>query len=431
MNTLDLKESNYNYVFYENNKSYWYNGVSKKFFILTKELGEKLERSLLCKKIEDLPEQLLSKLKDADFVLPVYEDELNKIRRYNEDSINKKDYFLVILPTLNCNFNCWYCIQSHIPSVMTEETLCKILRHLDYMVNVEKIQSLHIEWFGGEPFMGYKNAILPISRYAKKLCKEADIPFYNTATTNGFLISPDKYATMKEIMLSGFQITLDGERDLHNKVKYTAGSHSAFDVTLQNIKGYLEYNEDATLRLRINYTHANLTPKVIDQVKEIFPSNLRDRIKVHLKKVWQERVDKSFYGTALEVQKNFSNLGFNVQKLDIVTDFVPCYVSKKYYTAINYNGTLIKCTASDDLYSEKPLGCIKSDGSLEWMPGVEKRCLTPSFENKRCLECKYLPMCMGICPRNFERQSRSCKMAAMDIKMEDGILNYTKETYAN
>lgn len=86
------------------------------------------------------------------------------------------------------------------------------------MIELEKIRSLHIEWFGGEPFMGYKNVILPLSSFAKDLCEKHNIPFYNTATTNGFFISEEKYSSMSDILMNGFQITLDGERNQNHFV---------------------------------------------------------------------------------------------------------------------------------------------------------------------------------------------------------------------
>ena len=76
-----------------------------------------------------------------------------------------------------------------------------------------------------------------------------NIPFYNTATTNGFFISEEKYSSMSDILMNGFQITLDGEREIHNSVKQSNNTTSAFDTTLKNISGYLDSNKEATLKL--------------------------------------------------------------------------------------------------------------------------------------------------------------------------------------
>ena len=44
-------------------------------------------------------------------------------------------------------------------------------------------------------------------------------------------------------------------------IKQSNNTISAFDTTLKNISGYLDFNKEATLKLRINYTHDNLTPQ--------------------------------------------------------------------------------------------------------------------------------------------------------------------------
>lgn len=41
-----MKASNYNYIIYQNNQSYWYNGLEHTYFKLPKDLGLKIERLL-------------------------------------------------------------------------------------------------------------------------------------------------------------------------------------------------------------------------------------------------------------------------------------------------------------------------------------------------------------------------------------------------
>lgn len=42
-----MKPSHYNYILSKDSKSYWYNGVSHKFFTLPIELGDKI-KPLIC-----------------------------------------------------------------------------------------------------------------------------------------------------------------------------------------------------------------------------------------------------------------------------------------------------------------------------------------------------------------------------------------------
>lgn len=428
-----MKASNYNYIFYKDGRSYWYNGISKNFFRVSEKLGKTLSNLMNSGNLSALPEDILEKFKSKSFILPKETDELEIIRDRYKEEIQRKDYFLVILPTLNCNFKCWYCIQHHIPSAMSESTKDALMKHIRYMVETDKISSLHIEWFGGEPFMGFKNVIVPVSEFARDLCDRAGIPFFNTATTNGYFLTLDKYEKMRDIRMTRFQITFDGNRESHNKVKYPAndpsGKISAFDTTLGNISGYLEYYPEAFLNLRINYTHENLTYDILDQIREYFPVEIRERVHVVLKKVWQESTDKNFYSKTLDIQNSFLKNGFPVTSLDIIPNFVACYANRKYYTTFNYDGGLLKCTASDDLYLEEPLGKLNPDGSLAWNEGIEEAYQEAAFENERCLSCSYLPICMGQCPRNHIQNATGCKFGSMDINMEEGIVNLIDQCY--
>ena len=159
------------------------------------------------------------------FIIDDDVDEINVIRKCHQEAVHSKDYFLIILPTLNCNFKCWYCIQEHIPSVMNPETFETLKRHIDYMIEEEKISSLHIDWFGGEPFMYFKKIIEPLSRYAIQKCEQHNIPFMNSATTNGYFINSDVSSLLTDLKFKQFQITLDGEKVFHDKVKFMKDAH--------------------------------------------------------------------------------------------------------------------------------------------------------------------------------------------------------------
>ena len=78
--------------------------------------------------IHDIPESFRNKLFDNGFVIDDDCNEIDIIRNRNEKAIHSKDYMLVVLPTLNCNFKCWYCIQNHIPSMMDDDIFEQIGR---------------------------------------------------------------------------------------------------------------------------------------------------------------------------------------------------------------------------------------------------------------------------------------------------------------
>ena len=156
--------------------------------------------------------------------------------------------------------------------------------------------------------------------------------------------------------------------------------------------------------------------------KLISPSN-RHRIQINPKKVWQETVKKERYNSVSTLLNLFETSGYKVNRLDFIWDFVPCYANRKYYNAINYNGDVVKCTACNDLYDKQTHGTINDNGSITWDSTFIEKYKAKSFENAECLICRYLPICMGICPRDYGTISY-CKFNGMDIKIEDALVNY-------
>lgn len=57
--------------------------------------------------------------------------------------------------------------------------------------------------------------------------------FSNSMTTNGFLLTEDIIQKCMEIRLNELQVTLDGDKEAHNKIRNQKGELS-FDKILQN-----------------------------------------------------------------------------------------------------------------------------------------------------------------------------------------------------
>lgn len=426
-----MKLSKYNYIIKREDFAYWYNGIEHTYFRLPIDLSHKVEATInIPNGITLLPEAFVDKLTSSGFLISDEIDELDLIRTRNESRINQKDYMLIILPTLNCNYKCWYCIQDHIPSRMSLKTIESIKTHIDYMINVEHITSLQIEWFGGEPFMYFNQIISPICEYAKYICAERNIVYGTSATTNGYFLLPEKVVNLIRLGFTRFQITLDGPKQEHDKVKFQHNCASTFVHVLGNIENILNNSKDIQILLRINYTEDNLNYQIVDDVNKIISQANRSRILINPKKVWQEIVNKERYNNVSTLLDLFETSGYKVNRLDFIWDFVPCYANRKYYNAINYNGDVIKCTACDDLYDKQSHGIINKDGSITWDSNFIAKYEAKSFENAECLTCKYLPICMGICPRDYGSISY-CKFNGMDIKIEDALVNYINSMYKN
>ena len=423
-----MKTSNYNAIRYHKGYAYWYNFMTLSHFKINTSLSKKIEDIINNGDFAYLPESTLIKLKGGGFIIEDSFNELDYLRSKYAEAVNNKNYFLVILPTLNCNYSCWYCIQTHIPSKMSLETISAIKEHIKNMVEVEKIDSPHLDWFGGEPFLYFSQVIQPISEYAMEICHRNNTPFLNSATTNGFFLKREIHDTLGKLCFKQFQITLDGNREFHDKVKFTKSCDSTFVHVLKNIDSILKI-DGMRVFLRINYTHDNLTHAIVEQINAHISPHNRAKVIIMPRKVWQKKADKTYPAKLEKILQELDNSGYTVSRITFCQNNIPCYVNKKYYNAINFNGEVVKCTAGNDLYGSDHNGQLNPDGNITWPNNYDLKVQSPSFENETCLSCKHLPLCMGDCPRNYLAGSTGCKYDRIDETLEEQVFNYVISQY--
>ena len=111
-----MKLSIYNsYISLGEGISFVYNAFSNKTVIFHREMPD--DRSDLL----SLPTEstLFTNLVDSGCIVDDFEDELQKLKdAILETDKNASSYTLIVNPTLNCNFKCWYCYESHFSNSM-------------------------------------------------------------------------------------------------------------------------------------------------------------------------------------------------------------------------------------------------------------------------------------------------------------------------
>lgn len=427
-----MKSSIYNFFIQDSGKLLCFNSLSRKYFRLASHKEDIVKKIILNPdKYLDESSSFYNTLKRGNFIINSNDNELEIIKDRYAKQIESKDYKLVILPTLECNFGCWYCIQRHVKGKIDNDILNRIYKHIEYMIVQEKIDALSIEWFGGEPFKYFGNIIKPISIFAKQICEKYNIPFRSQATTNGYLITSEIATELESLNFDLFQITLDGDREYHNKTRVSKQS-SSFDTILKNINNLCSIIDDLKIYLRINYDDKNLNPdKIISEVNDLILLENRNKIVFTLKKVWQvphfKDENKKLKKASFLINKNKFKEDVGLNLLNI-----PCYASKKYYNAISFNGNIYKCTAREKMHADS-LGYLTENGQIQWYRSdFETKYYTALFDNEDCLKCKSLPICMGPCSKGLEVNKlnipkHNCNRKSNDQRFENSILKYCSE----
>jgi uncharacterized protein len=426
-----MKESKYNFFVPHNERTICFNAISGKIFSVSKNEY---------KSITDFLENPHEGYKYADFFKRhnfVVNDEANEFDSLlfkNREAILNDTFHLIINPTLQCNFDCWYCYEKHTIGHMSSQTIDNVKLLLKKQVEENKISGLILSWFGGEPLLCFHNVMYPISTYAKELMQENNLSFSNSVTTNGYCIDRKMIETFGEIKLFTFQITLDGDKESHDKTRNQKGEPS-FKRIISNIIDLCSLNPETSVVLRINYTN-EIISKDYKSILNAFPQSIRKNISVDFQRVWQtyDEIDKSnienkqLKETVCEVRE----LGFDTPLAGTYTIFKynQCYADKYNFAHINFDGKVYKCTARD--YSEKYVcGELNAKGEIEWRNEEDRKNIHDKslFDNDKCRECKVLPLCVGPCSQTYleyknNERTDFCPQEYKEINVDTFIQEY-------
>lgn len=336
--------------------------------------------------------KILQRLVALKFIVEDDFDERAILKAERESFIYASEYKTTILPTFECNYKCWYCLQEHEPVVLDYTRFDLMIKHIKKYMLENSIQEYVLSWFGGEPLTQPK-VIEYIAPQLISFCEEHKIDFSSGVTTNGALLNIDNIKLLQKCKVDYYQIAIDGDEKTHNKNKQDCLSDSSFRLILNNIVNLLRMNSDAKVTLRINYTLATLkSESLVTDITKYIPQEYRNRILVDLQKVWQVNEQNVSISLLRNLQEKLIKCGF---ELSIQHVFSMCYVEKEHYNMFYYNGGVEKC-------DKRPIGNLRghlnSEGDIVW---TEKPIFSDYdlFDEKCvCNNCHYYPLCYCECP---------------------------------
>ncbi|MCD8291101.1 MAG: hypothetical protein LUC91_06325, partial [Prevotella sp.] len=176
----------------------------------------------------------------------------------------------------------------------------------------------------------------------------------------------------------------------HNKVKCLRGVDT-FSKALHNIVDILSLIPCSTVNLRINYSKETLEPsQIVEQVNEIIPDELRGRIDVSPKKIWQEDERSINQNKVNEINSLVQQSGYCMSTGEVGI----CYVDFRHNLMILPDGSADIC----NLETLDGRAKLTEEGDIEW--SCENMCFQycADKENIICNNCKHFPLCWGPCP---------------------------------
>ncbi|WP_413511743.1 radical SAM protein [Myroides odoratus] len=395
-----MKYSKFNTIVPFEDNFVYHNSFTQRFLLLKPLLIDLIEASKSENNIEELKiihPDLFNSLIENGFLVPKEQDEIQKVQNMMQKIDGRDDsFYLIVNTTMNCNFSCWYCYESHIKNSKLDKININKIKKFVEITFAEKsnLKLFTLSFFGGEPLLFFDDAIIPVIENTSRTVQKYGATLQVGFTTNGLLINERIIKALSKYKISGFQISFDGNKEHHDQTRFVSKSRGSYDEIMANVK--LIVRNGMSVTLRINYTAKNL-PELsgilidLDELKQVE----KDRIVISMNKVWQEE-NRNLWGSVKEFYQKAEQYGLHSTDA-LAGDTVrnSCYADKINEAVINYNGDVYKCNARD-FKSENRDGYLADNGSISWGKNIQNR-LNIKLKNKPCLDCTIMPICGGGC----------------------------------
>lgn len=147
---------------------------------------------------------------------------------------------VTVLTTLQCNFACDYCYQGDhgtgpVGEKMTIETAERVAGWITRQVDAVRPSRLVLTFFGGEPLLNVP-ALVHIAERCQAHAASLGIRQIVSIITNGLLLTPEIVDRLLPLGLTGVKVTLDGDRETHDRMRPLRGGQGTFDRIIENVR---------------------------------------------------------------------------------------------------------------------------------------------------------------------------------------------------
>ncbi|MFF3275981.1 radical SAM protein [Streptomyces chrestomyceticus] len=289
---------------------------------------------------------------------------------------------LILLPTEQCNFRCTYCYEDFSVGRMEPGIVRGVKRFIDQRLG--DLRLLHLSWFGGEPLLA-ADIVEDVSGHAMAAAGSG-LRYIGDMTTNAYMLTGAMVDRMAAVGVRGFQVSLDGPQDLHDRTRVRADGRGTFQRLWGNLLSIRSGSAPVTVSLRVHLTPANLPemPDFLGRLRDTFLDDARFTV---LLKAVEHLGGPNDATTDIIDKRNRSEVLARLATIvqtperpgsDACPDTPVCYAARPNSLVIRANGTLGKCTVSLDSPAND-LGRLRPDGTLDirndrlrpWLRGWE------------------------------------------------------------
>ena len=339
-------------------------------------------------------------------------DELSHLReKVRHDRYDDEELGVVIAPTMGCNFSCHYCFEDRPDALMTREVEDELLEFVARRIRGKK--ALAVQWFGGEPLKAL-DCVERVSKSLIALAGHHGAAYSAAIVTNGHFLNREVASLLKSVKVKSAQVTLDGDKRLHDRTRRTGGGESSFERLVENIIDAAPFI-DVNLRIHVapfslpavKRLLADLAGRGVgDAVKTIYfaplfsykPSSPSAQFVPGGKRFFDA---ESFAAVEVELFKDLQRLRLPMPDL-LEASFSVCTAVRENAIVVGPSGRFYKCYFELDQPS-KSVGTagrgISPSAHLDnWLDHEIAR-------DDECRNCTFLPVCFGGCTHKWQEDA--------------------------
>ena len=333
--------------------------------------------------------------------------------------------YLTIAPTLDCNFACPYCYENRRKGKMSQEVQEAVIEFIEDTIS-KGTRKLDISWYGGEPLL-YPEIVESMSRKINAIAQEASCTVSMHMVTNGYLLTDKLIEMLDEVGVTRIQITLDGSREYHDVRRPLRNGDGTFDKIMENLKLFADSPIEVMVRMNVD----NQNQKDFMVLKKMILALDNPNVKLYTSPVEDINKDTVNHVSDFMTTEEFDNFtlkacedgGLSEEDFSVMDDrFCFCTAETENCYVVDDRGDVYKCWDEVGRLEHRCFNMLDPE-STNYMV-ISKYLAWDPFENDKCSNCVYLPLCFGGC--KFQRTNLNKSVCGFN---EDVLKSYLETAF--
>lgn len=326
---------------------------------------------------------------------------------------------LCFILTYKCNLSCRYCYQHSLAEKtkappMSGEFVDRFFSEYYPQLYPRKPKQLFLTLFGGEPLLpSNREALVQILAYAKRR-PSVRLSVATNATTlpeMADLIGPAKGK------IRNVQVTLDGDRLLHDENRVPVSGQPTFDATVAAVRQLIDLQAHVSLRLHIHQGRLESAKNLVEYLEQEKILGHR-QVTVYFSPINTFASEQNtpaeaalfadlFQTVAAKTNRPPSNLDFmsrflDMQERKILPKVRFCGAGGDNFQIVDPLGDIFGCYEEAG-HRERRIGSFRK-GKLEYRPLKASYARRNLLHLPECLSCSAALFCGGGCPSEARLQ---------------------------